>query len=49
MSYDVSSDGLLGVSSEHGCTVDLGHNLIGYDDSDTEFVGDSLKGPEEFG
>lgn len=36
VSHDVSTDGFLGIGTEHGCTVYLRNHLIGDDDSYTK-------------
>lgn len=49
MSNDVTADGLFGVSSEHGATIDLGDHLVGDHDSNAELVSDTLQRTQELG
>lgn len=39
MSHDVTSDGLLGVSLKHGCSINLCYNLVSDYDSHTKLQG----------
>lgn len=51
MCNNVSADGFLGVRVEHcrGAAIDLRHDLIGDDNGNAEFVGQSLECTHEFG
>src|ERR1700712_2449301 len=51
MSYDVSSNGLLGIRIEHctWSTIDLGNDLVGNDDCDPELICQPLKSSHKLG
>jgi hypothetical protein len=47
MSNNVATDGLFRVCSEHGGSVNLGHDLVGDDYSNSKFIGDTLEHAKE--
>jgi hypothetical protein len=47
MSYNVATDGLFGVCSKHGGSIDLGHDLVGDDNGNSKFVGNTLEHAEK--